>query len=154
RGRVGRVTAEPQVIDSRVVTIRRGADPELIGPALASLDDDGRVILEIDLPLPEKSLAAAAAALEGRPEITLVVDRGLWDITPSPSLDWVEQFPHLQNLVVAVFDAVDFSPIRHLHELRTLHVGETRRRSLSLAFLAETPLIERLSIDGTGGRDF
>jgi internalin A len=60
----------------------------------------------------------------------------------------------VRGLEVQVSDALDFSPIRHLHELRTLELGETKRRSLSLAFLRETPLIETLSIDGTGGRDF
>jgi hypothetical protein len=141
------------VVHFRLVHISRMTDPARLGPCLAELRDDARVYLDIDPPFPEAIVAATAAALEGRPEIWLSVEGRVWD-SPGLSFDRLEQFPHVRHLGADVYDALDLSPIRHLHDLRTLSLGETKRRSLSLAFLRETPLIERLSIDGTGGRDF
>lgn len=144
---------KPTTAHENGIRVWDDTDPAAIEPAVAALLGDSSAHAALELPLPEATITAAAAALKHRPEVRLIVGGRVWD-RPGLSLDWLEEFPHLRSLGVSVYDALDLSPIRHLHDLRRLHVGETKRRSLSLAFLSETPRIEELSIDGTGGRDF
>jgi len=140
------------VSDPVILRIDRRADPASLEEEIAELVP-GRDSVVLRLPLPEDIVASAAAGFERQPDLLLNVE-GRAPGRPALTLECLEQFPHVRNLRVKVLDALDLSPIGHLHDLRELRLGATKRRSVSLAFLRETPLIEELSIDSTGGTDF
>jgi hypothetical protein len=106
-------------------------------------------VVQFSEPLPERVLAATAAALADLPEIRLrAYGRAL-----DPSLDWLKPFSQVRELAIDLWNVTSFEPLAVFHDLRRLSLGETASKRPSLAFLKDLPELEALYVEAHD-RDF
>jgi hypothetical protein len=121
-------------------------DPASIEPALAATEEPLR--LQFDVPLPERVLDAAAAALREHPQVALRAYG-----SADPSLPWLPRFAHACELALNLRETTAFDPVAVCSRLEWLSLGQTSSRRPSLGFLRDLPKLERLSVEGHD-RDF
>jgi hypothetical protein len=122
-------------------------DPDTIRPALAAASGGRRSVrltLQFNKPLPDSVLSATAAALAAHPEVELYV----YGAAVDESLSELDRFRHVQHLSLNIRSAISYEPIRHFHDLRTLVLQGGQSKALSIDFVAELPLLRRLSVHG------
>jgi hypothetical protein len=115
---------------------------ERFGDPFRPLEPDCGV-LQFHRPLPRAQLAQAGALVAGRPDVQLYVYG-----SAGRDLDFLEHFPTLRRLHVALYELADVSGLVHVRErLEELTFGKTKA-VFSLRFLQSLPALNHLFLVG------
>jgi hypothetical protein len=114
---------------------------ERFGDPFRHLNPECRVV-QFDAPLTPSQLQQAGAIMAGHPEVELYAyDRA------SRDLDFLEHFPTLRRLHVALYGLGDIAGFAHVPALEELTFGDTKA-TFSLRFLERLPALRLLFLVG------
>jgi hypothetical protein len=130
-------------IESRIAQLRPDTKPASIEPALATGSGLDPLWLQFDEPLPADVLDAAASALARHTHVRFRA----YGRRVDPTLPWLSGFEHIQHLVLDLPLATTFGPLENFTQLRSLSLGQTISKTVSLCVLRSLPRLEVLYVE-------